>query len=220
MKSASCRCPHQVKLLRVLEEGGGGARGRPSPNQGRCASDLGHQPKPLATGVPGGNFGPDFFYRINVIPIQVPPLRERVEDIPPAGQIFFQPHSPQERKTNPGDFKPGPMGQLMQYGWPGNVRELRSAMEFGFVTTDQGGVIGPENLPQNIRYNDSRVSAKPGHFPHPQHPSKNSAWIEALQDAGGESIPGPQGLLGISRTSVWNQLRKYEITPTDFRNKP
>lgn len=207
---------HQVKLLRVLEEGVVERVGdhRQIKVDVRLISATNRN---LSQLVSRGEFRTDFFYRINVIPIQVPPLRERVEDIPLLARSFFDRILLKSGKQIRG-ISSRAMGLLMQYGWPGNVRELRSAMEFGFVTTGQGGVIGPENLPQNIRYNDSCVSAKPG-TSLTLNTLKKQRLIEALQDAGGNQSQAAR-LLGISRTSVWNQLRKYEITPTDFRNKP
>jgi transcriptional regulator with PAS, ATPase and Fis domain len=163
-----------------------------------------------------GKFRTDFFYRINVIPVHVPPLRERAEDIPLLARSFFNRILLKSGKQIRG-ISSRAMGLLMQYGWPGNVRELRSAMEFAFVTTGQGHVIDPENLPQSIRYHDRCASPQPGASP-ALNTLKKQRLIAALRDAGGNQSQAAR-LLGISRTSVWNQMRKFDLYPTDFRNK-
>lgn len=206
---------HQVKLLRVLEEGVVERVGdhRQIKVDVRLISATNRN---LSQLVSEGGFRTDFFYRINVIPIQVPPLRERAEDIPLLARSFFNRILLKSGKQIRG-ISSRAMGLLMQYRWPGNVRELRSAMEFAFVTTGQGGVIEPENLPRNIRCNESRVSPQPG-ASLTLNTLKKQRLIAALQDAGGNQSRAAR-LLGISRTSVWNQLRKYDLTPTDFRKK-
>lgn len=206
---------HQVKLLRVLEEGVVERVGdhRQIKVDVRLISATNRN---LSQLVSEGGFRTDFFYRINVIPIQVPPLRERAEDIPLLARSFFNRILLKSGKQIRG-ISSRAMGLLMQYRWPGNVRELRSAMEFAFVTTGQGGVIGPENLPRNIRCDESRVSPRPG-ASLTLNTLKKQRLMAALQDAGGNQSQAAR-LLGISRTSVWNQLRKYDLTPADFRKK-
>jgi transcriptional regulator with PAS, ATPase and Fis domain len=206
---------HQVKLLRVLEEGVVERVGdhRQIKVDVRLISATNRN---LAQLVSRGEFRTDFFYRINVIPIHVPPLRERAEDIPLLARSFFNRILLKSGKQIRG-ISSRAMGLLMQYGWPGNVRELRSAMEFAFVTTGEGSVIGPENLPQNIRRNDRCASPQPG-ASLTLNTLKKQRLISALRDAGGNQSQAAR-LLGISRTSVWNQLRKYDLAPADFRNK-
>lgn len=206
---------NQVKLLRVLEEGVVERVGdhRQIKVNVRIISATNRNLLDLMS---QGGFRTDFFYRINVIPIQVPPLRERTEDIPLLARSFFNLILIKSAKQIQG-ISSTAMDLLMQYRWPGNVRELRSAMEFAFVTTSPGGIIGPENLPQNILARDPWVPPK-------LSPSlslntlKKQRLIKALQSTGGNQSEAAR-LLGLSRTSVWNQMRKYEITPTDFRNK-
>ena len=121
----------QVKLLRVLEE--------------RCIERLG-SPKPipvnvrivaathrdLETRLAGGGFREDLFYRLNVFPILVPPLRERSEDIPALVWHFVQEFSVAFRKRIES-IAPATMDALQRYAWPGNIRELRNAVERAMV---------------------------------------------------------------------------------------
>ena len=205
----------QVKLLRVLEEKVLERVGehRQIKVDVRIISATNRNLPHL---VSQGEFRTDFFYRINVIPIQVPPLRERTEDIPLLTRSFFNRILIKSGKQLRG-ISSKTMDLLMQYQWPGNVRELRSAMEFAFVTTSHGDVIGPESLPQSILAHEDNDQTNPGSSLN-LNDLKKQRLIKALQDAGGNQSETAR-LLGISRTSVWNQLRKYQINPVDFRNK-
>ncbi|MFY9944365.1 MAG: sigma 54-interacting transcriptional regulator [Desulfobacterales bacterium] len=208
---------NQVKLLRVLEEGVVERVGdhRQIKANVRIISATNRNLLHLMS---QGKFRTDFFYRINVIPIQVPPLRERTEDIPLLARSFFNLILIKSAKQIQG-ISSTAMDLLMQYRWPGNVRELRSAMEFAFVTTSPGGIIGPENLPQNILARAPWVPPKLSLSPSLSlNTLKKQRLIKALQSTGGNQSEAARRL-GLSRTSVWNQLRKYDITPADFRNK-
>lgn len=205
----------QVKLLRVLEEKVIERVGehRQIKVDVRIISATNRNLPDL---VSHGEFRTDFFYRINVIPIQVPPLRERTEDIPLLTRSFFNRILIKSGKQLRG-ISSKTMDLLIQYPWPGNVRELRSAMEFAFVTTSHGDVIGPDSLPQNILAHEDNEKTNPGSSL-TLNDLKKQRLIKALQDAAGNQSETAR-LLGISRTSVWNQLRKYQINPVDFRNK-
>ena len=82
--------------------------------------------------VAGGRFRTDLFYRLNVLPILIPPLRERREDIPLLAEFFLKKHS-RETKKQLGGFSDEAMDQLLSYTWPGNVRELENAIERAVV---------------------------------------------------------------------------------------
>jgi Nif-specific regulatory protein len=81
-----------------------------------------------------GRFRADLFYRLNVLPIQIPPLRERREDIPPLAEFFLRKHSRETKKQLAG-FSDEAMEELLSYSWPGNVRELENAIERAVVFT-------------------------------------------------------------------------------------
>jgi transcriptional regulator with PAS, ATPase and Fis domain len=98
--------------------------------------------------VQGGRFREDLFYRLNVIVVNLPPLRDRKEDIPLLATHFLRRFAEENGKPIP-DLRPGAVAALMEYPWPGNVRELENALERAMVLG--GGVpIGPELLPAEM----------------------------------------------------------------------
>lgn len=204
----------QVKLLRVLEE--------------KVVERVGdHQPirvdvriisatnRDLPALIEKGAFREDFFYRINVIPIHVPPLRERKEDIPLLARSFFNRIKLKSGKPIEGISNEG-LDILAEYAWPGNVRELRSAFEFAFVSC-QGAIIRPEHFPAHILARESRRCA-PGAVS-PQSISieeiKKQRLYDALRRAKGNQSEAAR-VLGISRTSIWQQMKRFGIQHREF----
>jgi len=146
----------QVKLLRVLQEGeierlGGGGKPRRIDVRIVAATNVN-----LAEEVKGGRFREDLFYRLNVIPVNVPPLRDRRDDIPLLAQHFVQVYAEKNGKAISG-CSPTALERLSEYGWPGNVRELENAIERAVVLTRAGlqsgntPVIDEDALPREIR---------------------------------------------------------------------
>jgi DNA-binding NtrC family response regulator len=105
--------------------------------------------KNLKAEVEKGNFREDLYYRLNVIPIHLPPLRERREDIPCFLSYFLEKFSRKMRKEI-RDFTPEAKKVLIEYNWPGNIRELKNIVE-RLVVFAQGSVIGIEHLPEEIK---------------------------------------------------------------------
>lgn len=136
--------PAQAKVLRVLQDGEFERVGdsRPTRVDVRlvCASNV-----ELEAEVEAGRFRPDLYYRINVLTIRVPPLRERREDIPILANAFLEELAPRLGKTVVG-ISSAAMEILLAYEWPGNVRELRNIVERGILVT-KGDELGPEDLP-------------------------------------------------------------------------
>jgi PAS domain S-box-containing protein len=214
----------QVKLLRVLEEKVIERVGdnRPLPVDERIVTatnrDLGRM-------VAEGRFREDLFYRINVIPLMLPPLRERMEDIPLLAESFF--HRLQLKSDKPVEtIAYDTMGMLMAYGWPGNVCELRSAFEYAFVACP-GGAIQPKHLPPGIVGQCTFAPAPPavrmdafsvrtpgagGGL------SPRETLIAALAQTGGNQSAAAR-LLGVSRGTVWNRMRKYGIDPRQMPDR-
>ena len=210
----------QVKLLRVLEEKVVERVGdnRAIPVDVRVISATNRD---LTRMVADRRFREDLFYRINVIPLILPPLRERMEDIPLLAEAFFrrlQLKSDKPVETIAYDT----MGMLMTYGWPGNVRELRSVFEYAFVACP-GGSIQPPHLPPTIAQG-CRCPAPQAPAPFPAAPagltagappgglSPRDTLIAALTRAGGNQSAAAR-LLGVSRGTVWNRMRRYGIDP-------
>ncbi len=198
----------QVKLLRVLEEKVVERVGdnRSIPIDVRIISATNRD---LEAMVESGRFREDFFYRINVIPIHIPPLRDRRDDIPLLAESFFRKLQLQTGKDIRG-ISAGAMDLLIRYHWPGNVRELRSTFEYAFVTC-QGDTIGAGDLPPAIQ-------AEPGTGPRPsrdperrtRQERQRQELIWALEQTGGNRTRAAE-LLGVSRVTVWNRMKKYGI---------
>ncbi|MDX1630848.1 MAG: sigma-54 dependent transcriptional regulator [Thermoanaerobaculia bacterium] len=138
----------QAKILRVLQDGEFERVGESKPTRVDvrilCATNA-----DLESEVEAGRFRADLYYRINVLTIRIPPLRERRDDIPLLAETFLREMAP--RLGRPvSEIASDTMARLRSYDWPGNVRELRNVIERGIVLT-QGDRLLPEALPPEIR---------------------------------------------------------------------
>ncbi|HOV85213.1 MAG TPA: sigma 54-interacting transcriptional regulator [Syntrophobacteraceae bacterium] len=197
----------QVKLLRVLEEKVVERVGdnRPIPIEVRIITATN---KNLLQLVEKGLFREDFYFRINVIPIHLPPLRERVEDIPLIAESFFRKIRLKSDKRAEG-ISADTMEVLMNYPWPGNIRELKSAFEFAFVTC-QERLIQPWHLPQNIsKYRGQAGRSGPKVLDSRMDMEKRRL-LAALSQAGGNQSEAAR-ILGVSRVTVWNRMKRLGI---------
>jgi two-component system response regulator HydG len=201
----------QVKLLRVLEEKIIERVGdsSPIPVDVRIISATNRN---LQTMIADHEFREDFYFRINVIPIHLPPLRERVDDIPLLAESVFRTIRMKSGKDVTGISKET-MSVLMNYSWPGNVRELKSAFECACVTC-QGTTIQPRHLPPNILRERSN--------PPPVRRSglsrdeiKKVELIEALEKTGGNQSQAAK-LLDVTRVTVWNRMKRYGINSKTY----
>jgi two-component system response regulator HydG len=203
----------QVKLLRVLEEKTIERVGdsTPIPVDVRIISATN---KNLAQLVDQGLFRKDFYFRINVIPIHLPLLRERVEDIPFLAEAFFRKMKLKSGKEIQGISKDA-METLMSYAWPGNVRELKSAFEYAFVTC-QDAMIQAAHFPSTISQTGKRPrSVKPLSI-NMQEIEKREL-VEALKKAGGNKSKAAE-YLGVSRVTVWNRMKRFNVdTPRQVK---
>jgi PAS domain S-box-containing protein len=196
----------QVKLLRVLEEKVVERVGDNQPLEVdvRIITATNRDLRQLVT---EGRFREDFFYRINVIPIWVPPLRDRKGDIPLLAEAFFRRIKLKQDKDIEG-ISGETLELLMKYSWPGNIRELKSAFEYAFVSCRSRMII-PEHLPPGIT-----MSGQP-QIPQPEAPLdmeavKRRRLIDALLKSGGNQSKAAR-ILNISRTSVWSQIKRFHI---------
>ncbi len=209
----------QVKLLRVLETRQVERVGDHSP----IALDVRiimATNKDLKTLVSEKKFREDLFFRINVIPIHLPPLRERKEDIPLLVSSFINILRNKTGKMITGLSKTA-MQKVMEYVWPGNVRELKSALDYAFVVTE-GSIIQPDDLPASITGPVASNGFAPvnpgGRIPtavgwpsdNQREPAEKIDLINALRQTGGNQTQAAH-LLGINRVTVWNRMRKYGI---------
>jgi two-component system, NtrC family, response regulator AtoC len=144
---AELTAPLQVKLLRVLQEG---EIRRVGDNRTRKVDVrlISATARDLDAMVATGTFRSDLYFRINVVRLHTPPLRERPEDIPILARHFIQRHAERLRMTPP-ELSPAALRQLSSYAWPGNVRERENAIERAMVVSD-GRSIKPADLPASL----------------------------------------------------------------------
>jgi len=140
----------QVKLLRALQEREIIPVGGTQPIKIDCRL-VAATNADLEREVAEGRFRADLFYRLNVIPLRLPSLRQRRDDIPLLVDHFLHRHAAQNA---PKTMCKEALELLLKYDWPGNVRELENVMERALIL-DEGGVIGPEDLPDKIRFGES-----------------------------------------------------------------
>jgi len=195
----------QVKLLRVLEEKVIERVGDnlPIKSDVRIISATNQNLKEL---VEKGEFREDFYFRINVIPITIPPLRERTEDIPLLAETFFRRIQLKQSGMVPTGISKETMQVLMSYSWPGNVRELKSAFEYAAVICHEE-LIQPWHLPPTI-YREKERQSKEIVLTNDR---KKEQLIAALKQADGNQSQAGR-LLGVSRVTVWNRMKKYNIS--------
>jgi DNA-binding NtrC family response regulator len=207
----------QVKLLRVLQEREilrvGGTEAVPIDVRIVAATN-----RDLEQQVREGRFREDLFYRLNVIPIALPPLRERRTDVPLLVEHFLAKHGEPGRGRK---MTPEALEALVAYGWPGNVRELESVIERTVLLAD-GEVIALEDLPAAVRM---RRAAGPG-FPVDVPDEgldlealERSLIRRALEKAEG-NVTRAARLLGLSRRTLQYRLEKIEGAPDGAAGAP
>lgn len=151
-----------------------------------------------------GQMREDFYYRINVFPVTLPPLRERREDIPLLIDYFLQ-TLPAARGRGVTGIAKDALVRLMDYSWPGNIRQLRNAVEHALVTVT-GDRITLLDLPPEIR--DLRHPLAP--VPTAVPSAERTELIDALQQTHGNRTEAAR-LLGVSRVTLWKRMRKWGL---------
>jgi two-component system, NtrC family, response regulator PilR len=206
----------QVKLLRVLQE----RRFRRVGGLEELQADIrviAATNQDLTKLVADGRFREDLYYRINVIPIVLPPLRERREDIPLIATHFLQKYNEQMEKAVTG-ISHEAMDILASYDWPGNIRELENALERA-VALEATPTILPDSLPAGIRGDSTGSAAVASVDPLPEAGFDLEAHVkeiergyiaEALKRAGGVQVKAAE-LLGMSFRSFRYYVKKYNL---------
>jgi len=143
----------------------------------------------------------DFYYRIRVFDIPMPPLRERRDDIPLLVRHFLQEiaHGRPSRGVSAAGFR-----ALMNYSWPGNVRELRNAVEHGLVTAS-GREISVDHLPSQVQSAERLEAALT-----PEQYAERERLMRVLREAGGNRTRAA-ALLGTSRVTLWKKMRRFKL---------
>ena len=196
----------QVKLLRTLEEKEIERVGDHTPIKVDVRV-ISATNKDLEALIDQEMFRGDLYFRINVFPINCPPLRQRVEDIPVIVQNFIRTNNLKSGKKILG-MTPGAMEKMTAYAWPGNVRELRNAIEYAFVLCSSGG-IDVQHLPPKIAGAEMEC-AEPPNLKQSADSRKREALVRALKQAGGNRSEAAR-ILGVSRVTVWKQIKKFQI---------
>ncbi|WP_447602957.1 sigma-54-dependent transcriptional regulator [Nitrospira sp. Nam80] len=168
--------------------------------------------KDLGEAVKAGTFRHDLYYRISVVPLTVPPLRERKDDIPLLGQHFLK-HSAVRANKDVRGFTAAAMHRLMVYPWPGNVRELENAIEKAVVMTRQD-LISPDLLPT--------VGVAPDIAMKPLTEAKEEferTYLRNLLQMTGGNISRAAQFAGRYRADFYKMLKKYGLHPSSLRGK-
>jgi DNA-binding NtrC family response regulator len=196
----------QADLLRVLQERrfyrvGGGEE---VPVDARVIAATN---KDLAEEVKQGRFRDDLYYRLNVIEIRIPPLRERREDIPLLAETFVE-RLAHELGKDTGGISADGLKALMEYDWPGNVRELENAIERAVVTC-RNDVIGEAEL---SFLQQRQTPAREWEVPDvPLNELERRAIIAALERRQG-NVKETAAALGIDRSTLYDKLKRYDIS--------
>lgn len=195
----------QVKLLRVLEEREIERVGDQTPIKVDVRIITATN-KNLDDLIAQGRFREDLYFRINVFPLSIPPLKDRPEDIPIIIQHFLEQHNQKSGKKIMG-LSPEAVARLSAYAWPGNVRELRNAIEYALVLC-QGAQINSHHLPQKIAA-EAICPSPPEALP----VRERDELIRVLREVGGNQSAAAR-MLGVSRVTVWKRMKKHHIDLT------
>ncbi|MBN1825763.1 MAG: sigma-54-dependent Fis family transcriptional regulator [Candidatus Eisenbacteria bacterium] len=200
----------QVKLLRVLQEGEfervGGAETLRVDVRILAATNA-----DLEEAIRSRRFREDLYYRLNVVTIHIPPLRERPEDIPLLAERFMRAFNERNNKAIEG-LSPEVIDRFLQYGWPGNVRELENVIERA-VVLGKGRFVEPEDLPPSLHRREGVESAVRVPFGMTMAQAEHRIITETLRRTRGNKEMAAR-LLGIAARTIY---RKLENPPPPFQ---
>lgn len=194
----------QAKLLRALQE----REIRPVGSNKRAtisARVIAATNRDLEGAVRNGSFRQDLFFRLNVVQIKLPPLRERKTDIPLLVNVFLEKFTQTGMRIH--TISSDAMACLVAYDWPGNVRELENAIERA-VALSSGPILQIADLPSNLQFGSS------DRFPEkdevmPLEELERRAILRALRESNGDKLAAAR-LLGIGKTTLYRKLKQYE----------
>lgn len=198
----------QVKLLRFLQEGESRRVGDTKIR--KCdVRIISATNRNLEEALRDGVFREDLFFRLNVIPIFLPPLRERKEDIPPLATHLLQ-RLCDAHSRNVTGISSQTLKVFMAYPWPGNIREMENVIEYALHLTDEGNPIRPEQLPPKLLAK-TNTSWSPGDFVSIEEYTKQSILMLQM-DHSEEQIAD---ILGISRKNLWEKRKRWDLSRTE-----
>jgi len=204
----------QAKMLRVLQEKEirpvGGNITRPIDVRVIAATNA-----DLVKNVRQGRFREDLFYRLNVMPLHIPPLRERPEDIPPLTEHFLG-RIQREYKRCPATLSADAMELLLKHDWPGNVRELENTLKRAVALTRNNQILHEDIV--FISPRESQMTPEPEPIPvnHSLQENQKLQILKSLHE-NNWNYSLTANRLGIGRTTLWRKIKKYNLRqPADF----
>jgi two-component system response regulator GlrR len=203
--------PLQVKLLRVFQDRELYPVGAVKPAKIDIRL-IAATNRDLWKAIQQGKFRDDLYYRIHVIPIFLPPLRERIEDVPLLANHFLQ-HFNREMNKNVQGFSPEVMQQLMLHSWPGNVRELANVVERALALSTHT-VITPDSL--FLGGGEMPAQRKLMALDEAREEHDRAYLTQVLSKTGG-NVSQAAALAGRYRAELYKMMRKYGINPADFK---
>ena len=199
----------QVRLLRVLQERKvqrvGDSAERPVDVRVVAATNA-----DLERDVAEGRFRADLFYRLDVIPVMVPPLRERLEDIGMLSAYLLE-RACTRLGRPPRDLSPGAVRRLMSHAWPGNVRELENALEAAVIRCGAREIIEPEDLPLREHASAGVVLPEGGLDLDAWLAAEETAWMKLALERADGSLAEAARLLTMSRTTFARKAKQYGL---------
>lgn len=205
----------QVKLLRVLQEQVFYPVGGTSPKRVDVRIIVATNQN-LAQLVEEGRFREDLYYRLNVVHLEIPPLRERKTDIPELAYLFLAEHAAAYNK-NVADIDPAVMAYFLRYHWPGNIRELRNMVE-RMVVLSEGDTLTTHTLPPELKKIPEKLStiiSSGRSLAKATSDLERELIISTLAQYGGNKAKAA-AKLGVPRSSLYYRLQKLGISEQDY----
>jgi len=197
----------QAKVLRVLQEHKFERVGGTEPIEVDVRV-IAATNKDLEREIAAGNFREDLYYRLAVIPFQVPPLRERREDVPVLASAFVEEFCA-ESGTHAKEIAPRAMDALQSYAWPGNVRELRNLMERLVLMTPNARIV-PDDLPESLRAADAHVGPEATTLDEARRAFEREYLLGKLREHGW-NVSRTAEAVGLARESLSRKIRALKI---------
>jgi DNA-binding NtrC family response regulator len=166
--------------------------------------------RPISSALAENRLRTDLYYRLNTFQIEIPPLRERKEDIPPLVATFLRRFAKELNKPEP-EIAPEAFQKLLDYSWPGNVRELQNAMEYAVVLARKDK-ISVKELPAEVQLPAALQQVQSTNNGGVQNLDdlERNAIIQALAQCHGNKKKAAQ-VLGIQRPTLYNKMKRYAI---------
>ncbi len=195
----------QSKLLRALQEHEIKPVGS-NERTGIRARVIAATNRDLEAGIRTANFRQDLYFRLNVVQIKLPPLRDRKADIPLLVNSFLEKFSDPARPTQ--IISEDAMRRIMAYDWPGNIRELENAIERA-VALGSGPILQAGDLPSNLQYTGPAEKLPDTDELVPLEALERRAIFRALRETSGDKLAAAR-ILGIGKTTLYRKLKQYE----------